>query len=71
MLSIISPERTGHYLLLNILSIKEQSLPLNLDNRSMSSEYDFGNLADRLSFLLSSYESQQMSRPKIKPEIEV
>jgi len=71
MLSIISPERTGHYLLLNILGIKEQSLPLNLDNRSISSEYDFGNLADRLSFLLSSYESQQMSKSKIKPQTKV
>jgi len=57
MLSIISPEKTGHYLLLNLLSTKEQSLLLSLDNRSSSLDYDFENLANQLSFLLSRYES--------------
>jgi len=71
MLSIISPEKTGHYLLLKILSIKEQSFLLSLDNRSSSLDSDFGRLANRLSFLLSSDESQQMSKSKIKPKIEV
>ena len=71
MLSIISPEKTGHYLLIKILSIKEQSFLLSLDNRSSSLDSDFGRLANRLSFLLSSDESQQMSKSKIKPKIEV
>jgi len=71
MLSIIFPEKTGRYLLLNLLSIKEQSLILSLENRSSSLDSDFENLANQLSFLLSRYESQQMSNSKIKPEIEV
>lgn len=71
ILSIIYPEKTGHYLLIKLLSIREQSLLLSLDNRSSSLDYDFDNLANRLSFLLSSYESQQMSNSKIKPEIKV
>ena len=67
ILSLIFPERVGHYLLLKILKVKDENFLTNLNAPGLGGD----NLANRLSFLLLSDKSQHNSKSLIKPEIEV
>lgn len=67
ILSLIFPERVGHYLLLKILNVKDENFLTNLNTPGLGGD----NLANRLSFLLISDKSQYNSKSQMKPEVEV